>query len=270
MKYPILILTACLITLNAFSDFSQASEHDDSQFFARLFSRAYLKNEQLIFRPHYDIDWADFAPVKIKNIDIDNPTQEQLDLLIPIRDIYNNSEIKFEAELPPEIKKTLNCYLVSPNGISRIKVLRLSGTARFSMGDGDRDGPEDKIWKKIYYGYIVSEPVTPLSSNDGGFSLCAKVSLEFEQSDKDFVKDDIKKYFLSDESLRSEATVDDSVYWEVIAKYSFRIVGQKDWYRFFQLAPDHLCNYGCCGKRYFVTEQDSHMLLGWNIYECDV
>ena len=227
-------------------------------------------SDRISFEPHYKVDWAVFAPVDIKNIDIDNPTKEQLELLIPIRNRYSNSEIEFTSAVPFEIKKSSYCYFISPNGITELKLSHLEGTARFSMGDGVQDGPIGKIWSRIYYGNILTDSVSSLASNEGGFSLCAKTPLEFEQSSVELNESDVKLYYQSDRSLRDETKIDDPGFWKIISMFSFKILEQPQIFTFFQLAPDNLCLYGCCANRYFVALQDEYKVLSWNMYGCDI
>jgi len=258
------------IVVALFSNISLASSEKGSVFFKKLFIPAYGEGREVSYSPHFEVDWKELAPADVKSIEIEKPTEAQLESLQSLRDRYNQSVIAFSSEVPKEFKASVFCYFVSPSGFNELNMTKLKGAATFSMGDGGKNGPEDKIWSRRYSGKVVSNPSTPIPSNESGFSLCAKEPLTFTRSISEVSENEVKKYFLSDRTLKHKTSVEDPRFWKVVVAYSFKIHGHPKNYLFFQLAPDENCFYGCCSSRYFVSQKEEHKVLSWNLSKCDM
>ncbi len=247
-----------------FSSISMSNEIEISKSLGELFTPAYERNGTIAFDPQFEVDWEILTPSNLKDIDLANPSDEELEILKSNRDMYGNSEFEFEADIPPGERDRMHCFLISTKGIQKLEVLRLSGTARFSF---DR---KSTLWNRIYYGSVVSKVNESTIAKQGGFSMCAAQPISFDQAETELTKETIKQYFFSDNTLSQAAHVEDEGFWKILTKYTFRVVGQDIWFKFFQLAPDEQCLGGCCSNRYFIVRADKFDAIRWNLSKCDI
>lgn len=215
------------------------------------------------FEPFAAVDWRGGATPASLGFDPDNPTDADLEMLSRRNNVYSNAEVDF----PVEIDRTAHggCHrLLSADGVERIDLLALRGTARFTLGET----APTQIVERTYFGYALAP------AGAGGFVMwtpaCTAVSRVAGASFS--LERDAGPVLLRyrDSRGQAEATMPRRWFTTILSAYAFNAAGRR--YAFVQWPPDaDGAVEAFCEFNYLIYLVEATLrLIDHNNYGCDV
>lgn len=214
------------------------------------------------FEPFAAVDWR--AESTALGFDPENPTDADLAMLSERNNPYTSAEVHFPVEVDRAAHR--GCYrLLSGDGIERIELAALRGTARFALGEV----APVQILERTYYGYALAPAVK------GGLVMwtpsCVAASRVDGASlllDRDTGPAILR---FRDGERHAEAVMPQRWFAAILTAYGFSVAGRR--YAFVQWPAnaDGAAGAGMCEFNYSVYAVEATLrLVTHNNYGCDL
>ncbi|UPT62605.1 MAG: hypothetical protein M0D54_20020 [Hyphomonadaceae bacterium JAD_PAG50586_4] len=213
------------------------------------------------FEPFFAVDWR--AQSTALGFDPDNPTDADLVMLSERDNPYTDAELNFPVGL--DRAAHVGCYrLLSAEGIERIELTALRGTARFALSEA----APVQVLERTYFGYALATAV------NGGFvmwtpscvttSRVASASFSLERNSG--------PVFLHyrDGERHAEAAMPRRWFTAILRAYGFSVAGRRyafiEWPADADGAVEAMCEYN-----YSIYAVEATLrLVAHNNYGCDL
>ena len=140
------------------------------------FIRAYHESGTILFEPSTKIAWGELAPKYLSSININKPTQWELDRLIASsNEVTQSSEYSFDTILDESLTGWF-WYLISPSGIDELQLGRMRGIVAFKVGHA----PKKIIRRDIYGSALAYRKGPSIDWDSGGFVIKTKERLTWQ------------------------------------------------------------------------------------------
>jgi len=226
------------------------------------FKSAYHKSETIYSFPSFiPVDWKSKTPEKYSSISMRNTAYEDF---LMLREKYSNyfwAEFNYETPLDCSINQG-HYYIISDEGISKVKPIKFEGRVGFSMGVYGVD-----VNKVDYHGLIIAEDKNSKNSG-GGFALFLDKEIKDFHLNRDvdfkIVPNGKGSIYEYTKNKTYQYKIERGGFSEIVKKYSFSIEGK--YYIFVRWGGYHACE---SSYSLFEVDKDLKQLI-WNAYQCDV
>lgn len=273
-----IVISALFFCVNAFAEMPEYKKIKGELEASIGFTYANFENGKVEFHlPQIiDLDWHKFAPQKIKAINMNKLTKDDIDFIRTGKQFLSSIYLNFILPIPEEIKGK-HFYLITSQGIEELTPTGLAGNAKFHMLAGDKIVPEPIQ----YYGSVITDAASFGNTVEGGFvmssSIALKTSIFYDApkiqqifSVQAVGRKKIYSYIYENKKLTLDLMHRDHLL-KIDHVFTFKIDGIDSEYLFVNWHPDDKCTYGCCGNGYslFQADQDLRELTS-TVLGCDV
>ena len=239
-----------------------------SQADLRVFAaRHHADSDEVIFATPRDINWERLARNHLSWAYSDPLPHEALRQVEKYScESCGSSDVPFAAPLERSLQAG-SYYLVSPDGISEIKLARLLGFVRFSLESGNATAKRQQA-----FGELAATPSPRLGPPEGGFVLFSRAPVHFERiaSARFTANRDGGQVQCAyrEGNLLHNLVLPFSGYAQAESSFAFQANAEK--FCFVSWQPGEGCEQGCCQWQYTLFEATRALrLLHTSQYGCD-